>query len=255
VWTGYSIVLLVALYLPIAVVVLYSFNSSRFAGVWSGITIEWYRTAFADDVILSAAWNSLVLALTSSAIATLLGTLLGFGLAHGRLRVAPLLEYVMYIPVVISDIVMAITLVSFFAWVRSVSGLFQLGLPSMIVAHVTFQIPFVAIVVRARLRTLPRSLEEAAIDLGATPWQTVRFVILPMARPAIFAGALLAFTLSLDDFVLSFFTSGPGATTLPIFIYSSVKRGITPEVNVVSALLLTISIGLTVVSLRLQRRT
>ena len=160
----------------------------------------------------------------------------------------------LHVPVFIPDMIMAVALLLFYALVRSWVGLFQLGLGTMVLAHVTFQVPFVALVVRARLVGLDPALEEAARDLGASEWQAFQHVTLPLMLPGVLAEAMLAFTLSLDDFVVSFFTSGPGSTTLPILIYSSVKRGITPEINALSTLIIFVSVlGAVGVSL-LQRR-
>jgi spermidine/putrescine transport system permease protein len=160
----------------------------------------------------------------------------------------------MYIPVVIPDIVMAVAMLLFYSLVRERFGLFQLGMTTMIVAHVTFQIPFVAIVVRSRMAGMDPAIEEAAHDLGATPWQKFWHVTFPLALPGVMAGAALAFTLSIDDFVVSFFTTGPGATTLPILIYSSVRRGITPDVNALSTLIVLVSVAGAVAMALLQRR-
>lgn len=177
----------------------------------------------------------------SAVVATLLGTLLGFGLSRYEFPGKKLFSWLMYVPVVIPDIVMAVAMLLLFALTRSALGLFQLGMPTMVLAHITFEIPFVAIVVRSRLAGADPSIEEAARDLGANAWQTFRYVTLPMMLPGVVAGALLAFTLSLDDFVVSFFTAGPGSTTLPILIYSSVKRGITPDVNALATLIVAAS--------------
>lgn len=234
------------LYAPIAVVTLYSFNASRYGMVWGGFTTQWYGQLLKSSEKIVAAENTVVLAIVSTAVSTLLGTLLGYGLSRYRFPGKKLFSWLMYIPVVIPDIVMAVAMLLFFALVRDWIGLFELGLPTMILAHVTFQIPFVAIVVRSRLSGMDPAIEEAARDLGADGWQTFRHVTLPMIAPGVVAGALLAFTLSLDDFVVSFFTAGPGSTTLPILIYSSVKRGITPDINALSTLIVLASVAGTV---------
>ena len=231
------------LYAPIAVVTVYSFNARRYGMVWSGFTTRWYRELFQSSEKILAAENTVVLALASTLVSTLLGTLLGYGLARYRFAGQRIFSWLMYIPVVIPDIVMAVAMLLFFALLRRWTGLFELGLPTMILAHITFQIPFVAIVVRSRLSGMDPSIEEAARDLGADGWQTFRHVTLPLIAPGIVAGALLAFTLSLDDFVVSFFTAGPGSTTLPILIYSSVKRGITPDINALSTLIVLASVA------------
>ena len=236
----------VFLYAPIAVVALYSFNARRYGMVWSGFTTEWYRQLLRSPEKILAAENTIVLAITSTAVSTVLGTMLGYGLSRYAFPGKKLFSWLMYIPVVIPDIVMAVAMLLFFSLLRGWVGLFELGLPTMILAHITFQIPFVAIVVRSRMAGMDPAIEEAARDLGADGWQTFRHMTLPMIAPGVVAGALLAFTLSLDDFVVSFFTAGPGSTTLPILIYSSVKRGITPDINALSTLIVLASVGGTV---------
>lgn len=242
------------LYTPIAVVIAYSFNAAKRGGPWAGFTLVWYGKLLDSPEKLAALRNTLVLAVVSTALATVLGTLLGYGLDRYRFPGRRLFAWLVYLPVVIPDVVMAIAMLMFYSLVRDAFGLVQLGLGTMIVAHVTFQIPFVAIVVRSRLAGLDPVLEEAAHDLGAGTFQTFRHVTLPLMLPGVFAGAALAFTLSVDDFVVSFFTSGPGATTLPILIYSSVKRGITPDINALSTLIILVSILGTLAVTFLPRR-
>jgi spermidine/putrescine transport system permease protein len=203
----------VFLYLPLVVVVAYSFNDSRLNAEWVGFTGRWYVTLLHDEAMLLAARNSLLVALTASVVSTVLGTLAGLALyRRPRQRVLPM----------------------------NVS----LGLVSIVLSHVAFCIGFVAVVVRARLQGLDPSLIEAARDLGATPWQAFRRVTLPLIAPGIAAGALLAFTLSLDDFVITFFTAGPEASTLPLQIYSMIRIAVTPEVNAVSTLLMALTLAL-----------
>jgi spermidine/putrescine transport system permease protein len=251
-WLG-SLLLYAFLWAPIAVVVVFSFNAARYGGPWQGFTTQWYVTLLASEEKLDAAKNTLILGAASTVLATALGTMLGYGLSRYRFRGKKFFSWLMYIPVVIPDIVMAVAMLMFYALVRDRLGLFQLGMTTMILSHVTFQIPFVAIVVRSRLIGMDPAIEEAAHDLGASSWQTFRHVTLPLILPAVVAGAMLAFTLSLDDFVVSFFTTGPGATTLPILIYSSVKRGITPDINALSTLIVLASIIGTIAVTLLQR--
>lgn len=241
------------LYAPIAIVIVYSFNAAPRGGPWQGFTTQWYATLFSNEEKMLAARNTLVLGVVSTLISTVLGTLLGYGLHRYRFPGKKLFSFLMYIPVVIPDIVMAVALLMFYAFVRARLGLFELGMTTMILAHVTFQIPFVAIVVRSRLVGSDPAIEEASHDLGATSWQTFWHVTLPMMAPAVVAGAMLAFTLSLDDFVVSFFTTGPGANTLPILIYTSVKRGITPDINALSTLIVLVSIVGTLAVMLLER--
>lgn len=252
-WLNASIIYLV-LYAPIAVVIVYSFNSARRGGPWRGFTTEWYKTLLHSPEKLSAVTNTIILAAASTAISTVIGTMLGYGLSRYEFPGKKLFSWLMYVPIVIPDIVAAVAMLMFFSLVRDMTGFFELGLSTMTLAHVTFQVPFIAIVVRSRLAGMDPAIEEAAHDLGANPWQKFRYIALPMMLPGILAGAALAFTMSIDDFVISFFTSGPGSTTLPILIYSSVKRGITPDINALSTLIVLASIAGTLTVTFLQRK-
>jgi spermidine/putrescine transport system permease protein len=251
--SGAATLLYAFLYAPIAVVIVFSFNAARHGGGWEGFTTQWYRSLLENEQALDAAKNTLFLAVCSTLIATVLGTMLGFGLSRYEIPGRRFLARFLYLPVFIPDIVMAVSLLVFFSMLRQWFGLFQLGMPAMICAHVTFQIPFVAIVVRSRMAGLDLALEEAAHDLGADAWQVFWRVTFPLMIPGVAAGGMLAFTLSLDDFVVSFFTSGPGSTTLPILIYSSVKRGITPDINALSTLIVVASVIATITVTLLQR--
>lgn len=234
------------LYLPILLIAVYSFNRARFGLVWTGFTFDWYLALFQNALVWQATQNTLVLALVSTLVSTLLGSLLGYGLYRYRFPGKKILQGLMLLPVIVPDIVMAIALLLFYQFVRFYTGLFELGLGTMILAHITFQIAFVAIVVRSRLQLLDPALEEAAYDLYANTWQKLRYVTLPLAMPGIQAAALLAFTLSIDDFVISFFTSGPESLTLPILIYSTARRGVTPEINALSTLIILVTLILVV---------
>jgi spermidine/putrescine transport system permease protein len=253
-----SILAFAFIYLPILVVILYSFNDSKYSLEWKGFTLKWYTVLAQNDLVLEATQNTFILAVVSTAIATVLGTLLGYGLHRFKFPGSRFFQWLMYIPVVTPDIVMAIALVLTYALLRNVLGpfgtIFDPGLPTMIIAHVTFEIAFVAIIVRSRLAGLDPALEEAARDLYANPIETVRHVVLPLALPGIVSGALLAFTLSIDDFVISFFTSGR-LNTLPILIYSSVKRGITPDINALSTFIVLITILAVAATNVLRRNT
>jgi spermidine/putrescine transport system permease protein len=226
------------MYLPLLTVAGLSFNASRFSSTWKGWTWHWYQAALSGDQARSAVGNTLILAVSSTAISTLLGTLLGYGLNRHSFRGKEQFSKLLMLPIAAPDIVMAVSLLLFFTLTRQTLGWFQLGMAAMIASHATFQIPFVAVVVRSRLQGFDPAIEEAAYDLGASRWQRLRHITLPLLRPGMVAGALLAFTLSLDDFVISFFTSGAGSTTLPIYIYSSVKRGVTGEINALSTLMI-----------------
>ncbi|MHB8520630.1 MAG: ABC transporter permease [Limisphaerales bacterium] len=241
------------MYAPIAVVIGYSFNAARDGFIWKGFSTAWYRTLFADPAVLLALKNTLALAGVSTLVSTALGTLLAVGLTRYWFPAKKFFSWLMYVPVVIPDIVMAVALFLFYSMISRWLEVLHLGLATMIIAHITFQIPFVAIVVRARLTGMDPALEEAAGDLGATAWQTFWRVTFPLALPGVLAGAMLAFTLSLDDFIISFFSAGAGNMTVPILIYSQVKRGATPEINALSTLIVLASIVGTITVTRLQR--
>jgi spermidine/putrescine transport system permease protein len=245
-------------YAPILVLVLFSFNSGRFVSRWEGFSLQWYGTLFQNDAIALALRNSLIVATVSTIISTILATLVAVGMERFTFRGKLAMDSVLYLPIIIPDIAMAVMLLLFFVQAGQALGLFgvrfSLGLGTVILSHVAFNVAFVTVTVRARLAGFDRSLEEAARDLYAGEWATFRYVTLPLIMPGILAGALLAFTMSLDDFVITFFTSGPGSTTLPLRIYSLVKTGITPEINALSTLMLLASMVLVFASLLLQRK-
>jgi spermidine/putrescine transport system permease protein len=238
------------LYVPIVVLVVFSFSASRYAAVWGGFSLEWYAKLFGNERILEALVNSLWVASGATLIAVVFGTAAAYALSRRRFRGAAAFEAAMALPMVMPELVTGIALLLLFTLVVPLS----LGLVTIMIAHSVFGIAYVALLVRARLQGLDPRLEEAARDLGATPRQVFRRITLPLIAPGILGGALLAFTLSFDDFVIAFFVTGPGATTLPIEIYSMVKRGITPEINALASLILVASIGLIAVALRLQQR-
>jgi spermidine/putrescine transport system permease protein len=246
----------VFLYLPLLAVAVFSVNATRYGLVWKGFTLEWYTKLFQNEFILEAAWNTLVLAVVSTLIATILGTLLAIGLDRfpwGK-KTNTFLDVVLHIPVVIPDIILAAALVVAFGLMRFLSSIFEPGLFNMIIAHITFQIAFVALVVRSRLVTIGREIEEAARDLFASTPYLLRRITIPLLLPGIVAGAMLAFTLSLDDFVISFFTAGPDSITLPLFIYAAVRRGVTPQIHALSTLVVLITVILIVGMERFTRR-
>ena len=246
---GLIVLLSVALlYLPMLAIAVLSFNKARFGTSWQGFTFDWYSRLWHDEVVLRAARNTLILAVGSTLIATILGTTLAIGIARYRWprTIEGGLSTLIHLPIVTPDIIFAAALVVAFRTLRAMTGLFELGLTTMIIAHVTFQISFVALVVRARLATIEPEIEEAARDLYASTFDVVRKVLLPLIMPGIVAGAMLAFTLSLDDFVISFFTAGPDSTTLPIYIFSSLKRGLSPEVHAISTVLFVATAALAV---------
>lgn len=231
------------LYVPLAIVVLFSFNDSELNASWVGFTTRWYTKLLTDETMLHAAGNSLLIALVASSIATILGTMAGIAMHRWRPRLLP---FLVLTPVAMPEILLGVSLLLFFRQVLDLT----LGLFSILVAHITFSIGFVAIIVRARLAGMDESIFEAARDLGATPWRTFVRVTFPLILPGIVAGYLMAFTLSIDDFVITFFVAGVGVTTLPLQIYSMIKVAVTPEVNAVSTLLM----GLTLLLISLASR-
>ena len=231
------------LYLPIMILVAYSFNRSKLNAIWTGFTLNWYIALARDTTIVHAAWNSLIVAIFSTIIAATIGTLGAIGMFRYRFRGKTVLSALLYIPMIMPEIVMGISLLVFFSMIKV-----PLGLISLILAHATFCIPFVALTVIARLEGFDRHLEEAAMDLGANNLQTLRYVTIPVIRPGILAGMLLSFTLSLDDVIISFFVSGPGSMTLPLKIYSMVKVAVTPEINALSTVMIVITLVLVLVA-------
>lgn len=223
-------------YLPVFVLILNSFNASRFGGSWEGFTLEWYRKLWTQREIWSALRNTLVIAVGATAVSTVIGTSAAFALHRYRTGLQKAHYLVIYTPLVIPEILMGIGLLLFFVTI----GL-DLGLFTVLLSHITFCISYVAFVVLGRLQDFDWGLVEAAEDLGATPWTAFRKVVLPGLAPGIAAGALLAFTLSIDDFVITFFTSGPGSTTLPVRIYSMIKHGSPALINALSTLLLVVT--------------
>jgi spermidine/putrescine transport system permease protein len=242
--TGIAIVTMIFLYLPLVAVAAMSLNAARFGVTWKGFSFVWYRQLAHNEIVLQAALNTLILAAVSTAISTMLGTLLALGLERFPWPrwLRRIVDTIVYVPVVTPDIVFAVGMLLAFEAVRQALGGLRLGMGTMILAHVTFQISFVALVVGSRLATIGRSVEEAARDLYAGTWYAMRKVTLPLIAPGVVSGAMLAFTLSLDDFVISFFTSGPTSVTLPLYIYGSLRRGITPEIHALSTIVFLVTV-------------
>ncbi len=237
------------LYVPIAILVVFSFNDARTGAVWQGFTLDWYARLFRNERLLDAALRSLIIASVSTAGSVVIGTMTALGMERYRFRSKTFWDGLLYMPVIVPEIVAGVSLLLFFA-----AASIERGFLTLAVSHIAFSMPFVYLTVRARLADFDLSIEEAAKDLGADEWVTFRRVTLPLLMPGIVSGALLAFTLSVDDFIISFFVTGRGWDTLPIYIWSALKRGVTPEVNAVSAMLLLFSATLVVASLILQRR-
>lgn len=241
------------LYAPLLVLVAFSFNDSKRNIVWRGFTFKYYGKVIENDGLMAALGNSLTIAALATVISIMLGTLAAVMLWRFRFPFKAAVEGTMALPIVVPEICMGVAMLVFFAKLDWPTDLpWPLNLSAITIAHITFCFPFVAMVVRARLAGFNKEQEEAAKDLGATEWQAFRDVLLPHMKPGIIAGALLAFTLSLDDFVITFFTSGPNTITFPVKVYSMVRFSVTPEVNAASAILIFLTILLTTVALKLQ---
>lgn len=224
------------LYLPILILVIYSFNDSRLVTVWGGWSLRWYHEFFNDRAMIDAAWMSLRVAVCSASIATLLGTLAAIAMSRGeRFRGRTLFSGILYAPLVMPEVITGLSLLLLFVALNAERGFW-----TVTIAHTTLTMCFVAVVVQSRLGSLDRSLEEAAMDLGCDPVRAFVSVTLPLIAPAIVAGWMLAFTLSLDDLVIASFTTGPGSATLPIRIYSEVRLGVKPEINAICTLVIAV---------------
>lgn len=233
-WTA---LVYVFLFIPIVLVVIFSFNASRLVAVWSGFSLKWYGTAWTDPSILDALRTSLTVALINAVLATVFGTLAAIGLQRVGRRTRTAFELMVYGTIVTPEIVIAIASLLFFVTINV-----DLGIPTIVITHVVYNTSIVALIVRARLVGMDRTLDEAAADLGATPLQTLRRVTIPLLYPAILAGALLAFTFSFDDFVLTFFVSGASSTTLPLRIFSMLRFGVSPMVNAIATVMLVVTL-------------
>jgi putrescine transport system permease protein len=224
------------LYLPMVILVIYSFNSSKLVTVWAGFSTKWYGELMRNEAFLDAAWVTIKVAVLSSTFATVLGTLAAYVLVRaGRFWGRTLFSGMIYAPLVMPEVITALSLLLLFIGI----GLDR-GVMTIVLAHTTFSMCYVSVVVSSRLSTFDMSLEEAALDLGSTPFEAFRLVTLPIIAPAVISGWLLAFTLSLDDLVIASFTSGPSATTLPIKIFSAVRLGVSPEINALSTIMIAI---------------
>jgi len=246
------------LYLPIFILIVFSFNDSRSVALFTGFSTEWYLSLAQNEELLDAARNSLLVGSITTIAATVIGTLTALAMERYRFRLRKTFDANLYLPIVIPEIVMGISLLLYFnqalfPFLENTFGIrATTGLPTITIAHIAFDIPFVYVIVRARLADFDRTLEEAAADLGADEWQTFKHVTLPLLMPGIIGGALMAFTLSLDDYLITAFTKGIREQTMPLYIYALVRRGVTPEINALSTALLLGSIGLVGLSLTAQ---
>ena len=244
------------LYVPIVIMIVYSFNASKLASVWGGWSTRWYGELLANEQILQAAWISVKVAVSAATIGTLFGLLIGYALSRfGRFRGRLLLSGMATAPIVMPDVVTGLSLLLLFISLEQIVGWpAGRGLQTVIIAHATFCMAFVAVVVQARLADFDESLEEAAMDLGARQPRVFFDVTLPMLAPALVSGWLLAFTLSLDDLVIASFVSGPGASTLPMVVFSKVRLGVTPEINALATLMIgAVAIGIGLAAWRMRK--
>lgn len=237
------------LFLPIFIVILFSFNTSKLNIIFEGFTLKWYVKLFENTSLLEALKNTLIVSITSTLISTVIGTISAFALKKYNFYGKKIINELLYIPIVIPEIVLGIALLSIYTLLK-----IELGIGTLILSHIAFSIPFVIINVRAVLDSLPPNIEDAASDLGASSIKTLLYVIIPTIMPGITSGALLAFTLSLDDVIISYFTSGPGSNTLPLQLFSIIKTGITPDVNALATLILLVVLLALGVSTILQIR-
>ena len=243
----YAAVAYLFLHLPLLILAAFSFNESKFT-VWTGFSLKWYQAAFQNAQLTEAAWTSLIIAIFATIASTVIGTMCAYGFWK---RSSPVLAGSLYLSLVTPEIVTGISLLAFFQWIFRFLHI-QLGMHTVILAHVSFSIAYVVIVVMARLRTVDAQLEEAALDLGANEWQAFRFVTLPAILPGIVAAAMLAFTVSFDDYVITSLVAGVDSETLPMVIYAIARRGVNPVVNSISALIFVAFGGLILISERLR---
>ncbi|MGD0612205.1 MAG: ABC transporter permease [Anaerolineales bacterium] len=227
----YTFLAYLFIYVPILVLIIFSFNSQKLNIHWEGFTLAWYKVLFQDQEILLATRNTLMIAAIATLVSTVIGTMAALAMQRYHFPLYSTSETLMYIPIVIPEVVMGISLLVFFVLIK-----FTLGLVTITLSHIAFDIPFVALVVRARLHGYDNAIDEAAMDLGANELTTFWRVTLPTIMPGVLSGAMLALTLSLDDYVITYFTAGPGSTTLPLRVYSMVRFVVTPEINALSAL-------------------
>lgn len=241
-------------YAPIALLVVFSFSDDNLVGRWGGFTTRWYGEFLENDGVQTALNNSIRVAVLSTVISVVLGTMGGLALERYRFRGSRIFDALLYLPVIVPDVTMAVMMLIFFTSLDDLIGLqISRGFSTITLSHIAFSISFVSIVVRARLAGMSETLEEAAQDLYASRWQTFRHVTLPLILPGIVGGALLALTLSLDDVVITQFVSGPGSTTLPVFVFGLIRRGLSPLINAVSVVMLAASIFFVLLSLLAQR--
>ena len=246
-------------YAPIILLVVFSFSDDRNVGRWGGFTLDWYRDFGNNEGVQDALWVSVRVALVSTLVAVVLGTMAALALERFRFRGQRVFDALLYLPIIIPDVTMTVMMLLFFSEALDIingitGGSTTKGFSTIVVSHIAFNISFVSVVVRARLAGMDERLEEAAVDLYASRWKAFRYVTLPQIAPGVAGGALLALTLSLDDVVVTQFASGPGSTTLPVYVFGLIRRGVTPLINAVSVVMLAASIALVLASLLVERR-
>lgn len=249
-WSNvYLTLILLLMYLPIFIVIIYSFNDSKLSTVWSGFSIRWYQKLLHNTQLMQALKNSLILAFLSCGISAVVGTIGAVGLARSKWRTRGVLESVCIIPIMIPEIILGMVFLAFF----SLIGL-KFGMLTLVISHTAFCIPYIFMMVKSRLAGMDTTLEDAALDLGASPIRVFLDITLPLILPAVLSGTLLAFAMSLDDVVISFFVTGPSTNTLPVKIFSQMKMGVTPEINALCTLILTITFLIVILSRMIAKR-
>lgn len=244
----YSLLAFAFLYLPILVLVVFSFNKDKINSSWSGFTLDWYYRLFQNGDLLNSLKLSFSIALTSAIVSTVIGTFTAYALYKFNFKGKKVFQTLLNFPIITPDIVIGIGLLLFYVMVK-----FTLGYYSVLFAHITFNIAYTTLIISTRFNYIDKNLENAAIDLGAKPFQAFRYAIVPAITPGIIAAMLIAFTLSWDDFIVSFFTSGVGTTTLPVRVYSMIKMGVNPQINAISTITLAVSLAAILIALKFQK--
>jgi spermidine/putrescine transport system permease protein len=244
---------MIFLYAPLVVLMAFSFNDSKYNFIWRGFTLKYYEKAYANTALVEALVNSLTIAFFATVVSLVLGAMAGVMLWRFRFPFKGAVDGTMSLPIIVPEICLGVGMLIFFNWIQWPNDfVWPINLMSITIAHITFCFPFVTMVVRSRMESFNKEEEEAAKDLGATEWHAFRDVLIPHMKPSLVAGALLAFTLSLDDFVITFFTSGPDTATFPVKVYSMVRFSVTPEVNAASTVLIILTVALTAIALKVQ---
>mgnify|MGYP001027171806 CR=1 FL=1 len=239
----YLILLLIIMYLPVIVVIIYSFNNSKSDAIWGGFTLKWYGQMFQNQSLMEALKNSLIVAFISCLLSTVIGTIGAVGIVRADLKSKGMVESLATIPIMIPEIILGMVFLAVFSFLN-----LPFGMMTLIIAHISFCVPYIFIVVKGRLAGMDKSIEEAARDLGATPLRTFIDITLPLIMPAVLSGTLLAFAMSLDDVVISFFVTGPETNTLPVKIYSQIKVGVSPEINALCTMMLLVTFAIVIIS-------